>query len=501
MNEKINRQIDKLARDILILSRNTLLVNLRFLDLALNRLNFEISDVSLATDGKSIFYNPSEVLNRYKQEKEIPVRDYLHIVMHCIFRHMFTASFVDRPCWDLACDIAAEYSIYQLGLKSAAAKREERQIEIYAKLEKNLKIISAPEVYNYYLSMNMSSAELERLRAVFCADDHSLWYERFIITESGEKRKPENIKKASKNKTDVTEQLTEADSSLSENEGSGKEKADFENSADGEAQKAENNSESEESSISLKQLSEREELSEIWKNISEFIQTDLETFSKEHGEKAGNLVESLNKLNREKYDYSEFLKKFAVMGETMKINDEEFDYIFYTYGLKLFEKMPLIEPLEYKEVKAIKEFIIAVDTSGSTYEGLVQKFITKTYNILKSTESFFTKVNIHIIQCDTTIQEDKKITCQKDFDEYIKTMKIQGGGGTDFRPVFEYIEKLRKNGEFFNLKGLIYFTDGRGDFPKTKPDYKTAFVYIDNDYNNFDVPPWAVKLILDKNEI
>ena len=30
----------------------------------------------------------------------------------------------------------------------------------------------------------------------------------------------------------------------------------------------------------------------------------------------------------------------------MKINDDEFDYIFYTYGLKLYEKMPLIEPLE-----------------------------------------------------------------------------------------------------------------------------------------------------------
>ena len=189
------------------------------------------------------------------------------------------------------------------------------------------------------------------------------------------------------------------------------------------------------------------------------------------------------------------------MGEAMKINDDEFDYIFYTYGLKLYEKMPLIEPLEYKEIKAIKEFVIAIDTSGSTSGELVQKFVQKTYNILKSTESFFTKINLHIIQCDAIIQEDKKITCQDDFDEYLKTMKIRGLGGTDFRPVFEYVEQLRQNKEFVNLKGLIYFTDGYGEFPAKKPDYDTAFVFIDDEYNNPDVPSWAIKLILQKDEI
>jgi predicted metal-dependent peptidase len=80
-------------------------------------------------------------------------------------------------------------------------------------------------------------------------------------------------------------------------------------------------------------------------------------------------------------------------------------------------------------------------------------------------------------------------------------MKIRGLGGTDFRPVFEYVEKLRKNKEFTNLKGLIYFTDGHGAFPAKKPDYETAFVFVDDDYNNYDVPPWAIKLILQKDEI
>lgn len=115
-------------------------------------------------------------------------------------------------------------------------------------------------------------------------------------------------------------------------------------------------------------------------------------------------------------DYTAFLKKFAALGEAMRINDDEFDYIFYTYGLRLLKNMPLIEPLEYKQIKAIREFVIAIDTSGSTSGELVQRFIQKTYNILQSTESFFTKINVHIIQCDADIQEDVKITSREGFD-------------------------------------------------------------------------------------
>ena len=63
------------------------------------------------------------------------------------------------------------------------------------------------------------------------------------------------------------------------------------------------------------------------------------------------------------------------------------------------------------------------------------------------------------------------------------------------------VEQLRQAGEFTNLKGLIYFTDGFGTFPERQPDYHTAFVFIDDEYNNPDVPVWAIKLVLQKDEI
>jgi predicted metal-dependent peptidase len=127
--------------------------------------------------------------------------------------------------------------------------------------------------------------------------------------------------------------------------------------------------------------------------------------------------------------------------------------------------------------------------------------LQKTYNILKSTESFASRINLRIIQCDAEIQEDVKITSQAEFDDYIKNFKIKGLGGTDFRPVFTHVNWLVEQGEFTRLKGLIYFTDGYGTFPTQMPPYETAFIFIDEEYNIPIVPPWAIKLVLRKDEI
>ena len=80
------------------------------------------------------------------------------------------------------------------------------------------------------------------------------------------------------------------------------------------------------------------------------MDVDIETISRENGGTKA-LLQSLKEVNRDKYDYREFLKKFAVTGEDITVNDNEFDYIYYTYGLSKYGNMPLVEPLEYKETQ------------------------------------------------------------------------------------------------------------------------------------------------------
>ena len=93
MNTKmieLEQRIDELSREVLKISRNSILVNLRFLDAALAKLKLmpiESDEISIGTDGEYFVYFPKYVLQQYKLEKETTVRNYLHVLLHCIFRH------------------------------------------------------------------------------------------------------------------------------------------------------------------------------------------------------------------------------------------------------------------------------------------------------------------------------------------------------------------------------------------------------------------------------
>ena len=227
----------------------------------------------------------------------------------------------------------------------------------------------------------------------------------------------------------------------------------------------------------------------------------METFSKEMSSGTGDLIGQLRVENRERFDYRQFLKKFSVLREEAAVDEDSFDYVFYTYGLSLYGNLPLVEPLEWKETRKVEEFAVVIDTSMSCSKELVKKFLEETYGALSENDSFFRKVNIHVIQCDDTVQTDKKITGGQELKEYMENLELRGEGGTDFRPAFEYVEELIRRRVFGQLKGLIYFTDGKGTYPAKTPPFDTAFVFLEEDYEDTDVPPWAMKLVISEEQL
>ena len=238
-----------------------------------------------------------------------------------------------------------------------------------------------------------------------------------------------------------------------------------------------------------------------WQDISEQMETDMETFSKEASQESGHLIDQVKVENRVRFDYRQFLRKFSVLKEEMAVDEDTFDYVFYSYGLSFYGNMPLIEPQEWKEVQKVEEFTIVIDTSMSCSGELVKKFLEETYGVLSENDSFFRKVNIHIIQCDDQVQTDQKIESEEDLKDYMGHLELKGEGGTDFRPAFAYVESLIKQHAFERLKGLLYFTDGRGTYPSKMPPYETAFVFMKEDYEDVDVPPWAMKLVLEEEDL
>lgn len=501
-------ELEKLALEVLELVRSTLMLELHFLDRALLELTPVSSSAtkSIATDGQAFCFYPVYILRGYRQAREGIVRDFLHTVLHCVFRHPYVGKKVRASVWDLACDIAVEGVITELGLSIAASSRQERQADALARLKEEVYPLTAEKLYAFFQAQGPEAAEdFVHLHALFQADDHAIWYEDAgqgdgSGTESDRQEEDQDESEGSpmsglsgRDEVTAPPESGEATPGM----GGGEDSGGSQSSEGGSAHPAAENALPDAGAGSPF----REEMDQRWKDIGQRVQMELETLAKSWGEGSGSLIQQLRAVNRERYDYTAFLRRFAVLGESMEVNEEEFDLTLYTYGLKLFGNLPLVEPLEHREVQRIRDFVIVLDTSQSVAGRLVQTFVNKTYNILQQTESFFSRINLHIIQCGASVQEDHVITCREEFDAYLNEMRLYGFGGTDFRPAFAYVDQLIREHAFTALRGLLYFTDGYGTFPARRPEYEAAFVFCTDREDPPQVPPWAIRLMLPPEEL
>ena len=239
----------------------------------------------------------------------------------------------------------------------------------------------------------------------------------------------------------------------------------------------------------------RKALDKDWEDIGK--RTEEEMKDEKEGEKSEKLSWFLHLEHKRYTPFQDFLRKFSVDREELKTDPESFDYGYYYFGLSQYGNMPLIEENEYREKRKIPELVIAIDTSYSTKGEMVKRFLEEALAILADKEAFFTKCRVHIIECDDRIRKDLLVEDAEEMERYRERFEVSGGYGTDFRPVFYYIEDLQKKGELKELKALLYFTDGRGRYPKYAPSYTAAFIFPrGEDIDDENAPFWALKLYI-----
>ena len=77
-----------------------------------------------------------------------------------------------------------------------------------------------------------------------------------------------------------------------------------------------------------------------WQKIGERMQTELDLRDKEAGDGADALKQQVKAANRSRRSYRDFLRRFCVLREEVKLDPDEFDLNFYTYGLSVYGNLP-----------------------------------------------------------------------------------------------------------------------------------------------------------------
>lgn len=444
-------ELSELGCSVLNASRTELYIAMRFMSAALSSLSYELdlSTTSVGTDAVSIRFNPSYIFRLFTEEPARLNRTYMHMLIHCIFRHMYKSGrYEDERLYDLCADIVTESILDDMDYKCIYRISSDYRDKWYETLGKEVKVFTVERLYRYFSEEHPLDDELEyeKLEKEFWADDHGFW-------KRLPKDDPESDNDEKKNKN--------------------------------------------EHFISPNQMKLIEDKEKDWEKESKRLQTEIETTGKKASDRIGKLTYILKYENTGRTDYREFLEDFMVIREETVIDPDSFDYGMYTFGIETYGNMPLIEENEHREVKKVQELVIAIDTSASCEDGLVQRFLNETASILLSGDNFFRKIKIHVIQCDDEVKRDDVILSVDDMKKYSEGIHVEGGYGTDFRPVFSHVEELIRKEELSNLKGLIYFTDGYGIYPQQPTGYETAFVFAkDEDYDDSKVPDWAQKLYI-----
>ncbi|MBR6229794.1 MAG: metallopeptidase [Eubacterium sp.] len=433
---------EKMAEKVLRLTRDELTVELPFLSNAFSSLlyknapNNNGSGLSTsATDGEYLYYRAEQQLRLFEDNPKYLTRLYLHSIFHLLFSHLWLRGDRDPFRWGVACDIAVEHTIDRMGAKRTG------EDPVYEQTG------GGPFFRPLSLIRQSLYREFETQDRPMAA---AVIY-RYLDTLS-----PEMIQTLSR-------EFFADDHFFWPQE---------------------------------KKLNEQQVLlQKKWQQLGK----QAERRKKQQGDDPDEGAQAMSvqlQATRSERSYRQFLHDFMVMREELRVDPDEFDLGYYMYGLSLYKNMPLIEPLETREEKRIQDFVVVVDTSYSTSGEPVKRFLRETFRLLTEQDSFFRSARVHVIQADEEVQSDTVLSGEKDIEELFSDFTLKGGGNTDFRPAFRYVNQQLEEGVYEQLCGLLYFTDGRGIYPKKQPPYKTAFLYIEP-YEKEDIPPWAIHFLLD----
>lgn len=180
-----------------------------------------------------------------------------------------------------------------------------------------------------------------------------------------------------------------------------------------------------------------------------------------------NTKRLINRLMRPKISWRELLSPYFM---SMAFNDYSYDRVSRREGDAILPRL---------RSRGANVHVV-LDTSGSIKSSELTDFVAEI-NSMKSVAG----VDVTLHTCDMLLSKQGPWNYPS-WQAMVVPTYLSGGGGTDFRPIFEWIDKRN-----IRLDLLIYFTDGAGPFPKQVPEFPVIWVV-----KGYRKPPWGVHVTL-----
>lgn len=402
-----------------------------------------------STDGCHLFYCPQRLIADFRADQNLPARQLVHVVLHCLLGHLPQRQGVSRTdLFDALADCRVQDVMDHLLLRLRLPRdpSEEDFFSFFSEdlLEEELELSRPmPELYRTVRQDREKMPSALKKGADCALDCHKLWNSGALQISAARE---------------------------DQGDGEGKEQVPSQKSA----------------------LPAPD-----WKAVRDRL---MDAHSDEWGTLPGALREAFCPTEENFITYRDFLRRFAAPGERLLTDYDSLDYRWYCLGLELYGDIPLVEPPELSEPPIPDQLVIALDTSGSCSGDVVRRFLRETMNLLRDISAGAGRFQVLLLQCDARIQKERMLQSPDQVDTLMEDFVPRGFGGTDFCPVFQRVEQLRKEGTLSKVRGLLYLSDGLGLFPDNPPDYPAVFLIPRENGRQPRLPSWLTALYLDPNE-
>lgn len=391
----------------------------------------------LGANYRTLYYNPTDVIEQFDKSSENLITSLVHAVLHCMLLHPSIGT-AENERFNHAADIAVNAMLENKTCDFGFFQNSMRCRELMNSYDCD----SAVKLYNKALTDKMLDKQLKYISLNLLPDDHSVWY----ITDDTEQ---ENDQRSSDSKAQSSANDSSELSSASQ-------------SADDEA---------------------------AWKQMLAAAQSYC---SRSYGTGSGNIFAPIKPPDRfSRFSYAEYIRRFA-KEELTEEDPETIDMTLYTTSMEMYGDIPIVEWNEVRECCNPSDIIIAIDMSGSCEGDIAASFLRQIYTLFDEM-NIRKNVNIHTVFFDTQILYATVIRNKYDADKFISEYTPQGFGGTDFNCVFDFADDFPKRSKGRKLKGLFFFSDAYGCFPDKRRTYPTTF-FVPESCGCFSadwVPEWV----------